>query len=145
MNNELTLLFYMNDTIERLMMVTRRIKSIPSNAYNPYAARLLLVLQELEISLAKVNHYFRFPDNKAKLKNDLSIIYRAFDEVLEFQTMLIRTMKGVPPFLFSELKQEVKMLQKLLVDFVTFVIQIFGRRQTLFIITPEFQSLSGLW
>ena len=73
-----------------------------------------------------------------KLKYHWSVLYRDGDVLEEMGTLIKNT---TPVFI----EKEIDFISQSLVLSAPIVIQSFGRIESLFIITPKFQEMSGLW
>jgi hypothetical protein len=72
------------------------------------------------------------------LREQLSVLYRIGPEINEMYKMLKRT----DPI---DIELEVNEIRNVLTKLVPYVVRLFGKSQALYIVTPPFQRLSGLW
>lgn len=104
-------------------------------SYHAYIYRLKILIRECiqHIEGAKKNQH-----SLEKFREDLSILYREADMISELNTMLKRT----SPY---NLDLEVKSLEHDMIELVPLVVQIYGKKQAILIVTPGFQQKSNLW
>ena len=134
----------LNIAAQRTNAVLGRMLEYPGIGNNPIANRLYTLLLEFHRVSGFILDNIR-PES-LDLKNNLEIIYRCQTMIEEHHTMLIRTLKnGSTNPLEYELNGEIKKLNKLLVKLVPFIVNLYGVRETLFILTPKYQNLAGLW
>lgn len=106
-----------------------------SSTFNAFLHRLIVLLEEFQ---GKVAESLALLDDHVQLRESLSILYRNFDMTAEMNTMLKRTSQ-------QNFDLEVKSIQQSLTELVPEVVRIYGKYETLYIITPGYQQTSSLW
>ncbi|MBT2756789.1 hypothetical protein J7E71_12570 [Mesobacillus foraminis] len=101
---------------------------------NPLLIRIHYVTEELQTHLLAVAS----ANSVQQQKYHWSVLYRDGDALDEMMIMLNNT---TPVFIQSE----VEYIKQGLVFFTQHLVQTYGKRESLFIITPKFQELSELW
>jgi len=102
---------------------------------NPLLLRIQYIIQEFWdhfLALSKGNM------NKLDERYHWSVLYRVGDTLDEMAILLNNT---TPVFI----QTEVEYIKQRLVFFTSRVVQTYGIRNSLYIITPKFQELAGLW
>ena len=102
---------------------------------NPLLIRIQHVIYEM---LAHIDKLESENSDVKKLKYHWSVLYRDGDVLEEMGTLIKNT---TPVFI----EKEIDFISQSLVLSAPIVIQSFGRIESLFIITPKFQEMSGLW
>lgn len=102
---------------------------------NPLFTRISVILDELMEHVLLLSS-----DSNDSLdeKYHWSVLYRAGDVLGEMATMLTHT-TPLP------IRTEVQFIMQILIFYTQIVIQRFGKREALYIITPKFQELADLW
>lgn len=132
----------LDSILNELLRVTKQAKHKLHNAMeqekmrNPIPHRLSLLLDDFTQHIEKAIMI----DEKLKkeLKYHLSALYRDADMMQEMEIMLQRTSP-------INLVPEINTIKQLMSDLVTDVVNLFGAYESLYIVTPLFQQLSGLW
>lgn len=102
---------------------------------NPLLIRIQYVIEELQTHLLAI---VSAKVDAQKQKYHWSVLYRDGDALDEMAILLNNT---TPVYI----QTEVDFIKQCLVFFTHHVVQSFGKRESLYIITPKFQELSGLW
>jgi len=117
----------------QLMLSTVREKS--EIELNPLLIRIQYVINEME------SHFLVIASNIEDIKTEKyhwSILYREGDILDEMATLIHNTTP-------VSIRTEVDYIKQQLITFTSMVVQTFGKRESLYIITPKFQELAGLW
>ena len=117
----------------QLMLSTVREKS--EIELNPLLIRIQYVINEME------SHFLVIASNIEDIKTEKyhwSILYREGDILDEMATLIHNTTP-------VSIRTEVDYIKQQLITFTSMVVQTFGIRESLYIITPKFQELAGLW
>lgn len=137
-------IYVLNIAAQRTTAVVGRSFEHPEILNNPLAHRLFSLLHELH----QVSGFIldNFKASSLELKNSLEIIYRCVTMIEEQHTMLNRTLTRdfIDPLKY-ELNGEIAQLRRLCVKLVPSIVNLYGVRETLFILTPKYQYLAGLW
>ncbi len=102
---------------------------------NPLLFRIQHVVREYQFHLRSLSSASSNPELQ---KKHWGVLYRAGDAIDEMSILLHNT-TPVP------IKDDVDYLKQQLVFFTTEVVQLYGKRESLYIITPKFQELAKLW
>lgn len=106
------------------------------NTIGPLQQRLQILLGEFHYfssySLQEAN------GSRENLKYFLSVLYRDAESINEMYKMMQRT----DPV---SLRMQIDELKSILTELVPYITNIFGSYESLYIVTPQFQRLSGLW
>ncbi|MBI0576799.1 hypothetical protein IEC97_05470 [Neobacillus cucumis] len=129
----------MNVELDEILSACKHILSVVKDKLkedvNPILIRIQYIIKEFQTHLAATASTMNNPQQE---KYHWSVVYRAGDTLDEMATLI----KNTTPVL---IKTEVDYIKQRLVFFTNHVVQTFGNRESLYIITPKFQELSGLW
>jgi len=123
------------DIYKACQQILHAVKEKSKEVVNPYLIRIQSIIIELQ------NHFqaiLSLEDNRSKLKYHWSVIYRDGDTLDELTTLINHS---TPVFISSK----VDYIKQRLVFFTSEIVSIFGKRESLYIITPKFQELAKLW
>jgi len=115
--------------------ILKVVKEKSKEEANPLLTRIQFVIQEIQTHFLAVS---TLKEDLQQQKNHWSILYRDGDVLDEMTTLLNNT---TPVYIQSE----VEYIKHSLVEFTSEVVHAYGLRDSLYIITPKFQELSGLW
>lgn len=124
-----------NEIIRSCDNILKAVEEKSKEEVNPLLIRIQRVILEFQdhyLSIAKGNM------NPSDKKYHWSVLYRAGDMIDEMTVLLRNT---TPVFI----QTEVEYIKQSIVFFTNEIVQTYGRREALFIITPKFQELAGLW
>jgi hypothetical protein len=99
---------------------------------NPLLIRIQSIIKEFQ------THLLSLSGEGGDEKYHWGVLYRAGDTLDENAVLINHT---TPVFIQTELD----FIKRKLVLFTNYVVQKFGKRDSLYIITPKFQELAGLW
>ncbi|WP_462409620.1 hypothetical protein [Neobacillus sp. Marseille-QA0830] len=102
---------------------------------NPLLIRIQYVVEEFQSHLLALT---KASGDIGLQKYHWSVLYRAGDTMDEF-AVLIHNTTPVP------IKNEVDYIKQQLVFYANQVVQLYGKRESLYIITPKFQELAKIW
>ncbi|WP_254119119.1 hypothetical protein [Bacillus sp. FJAT-29790] len=108
------------------------IKEKLKNEVNPLMIRVQYIIHEFQ------THFLALAKGGMHDKYHWSVLYRNGDTLDEMATLL----KNTTPV---SIHTEVEYIKQCLVFFTNQVVQAYGKRDSLYIITPTFQELAGLW
>lgn len=124
---------------EEIMQTCQQILSVvrekSKQEVNPLLFRIQMILQEFQ------THFTALASAEVSIqqqKYHWSILYRDGDTLDEMATMLHNT----TPVL---IKTEVDYIKQCLVFFTYHIVNLFGKDEARYIITPKFQELAELW
>lgn len=102
---------------------------------NPLLIRMQYVIHELLYHMREIETE---NSNSEKLKYHWSVLYRDGDILDEMGTLIKNT---TPAFI----ERDIDFISQSLVLSTPLVLGRFGRKETLYIVTPKFQEMSGIW
>lgn len=102
---------------------------------NPLLSRVQLITKEIKEHLNLLSAT-RLGSDRHRFH--LSVLYRSADILDEMYAMLQHT-TPLP------IRADVDFIMKSFVEYTGKVVEMFGRKEALYIVTPKFQKLSGLW
>lgn len=131
---------------ERAAALTNYMMSLPEMSHNPYGGRLLVLLSDLKEHTLHFMEKFSTQAEKEELKNDAHIMYEAGSMIDEMHMMLKNTLPSSIPIIFkNRLDYEIYYIIELLTGLSLYMKDIFGPREVLYVVTPGFAALSGIW
>ncbi len=124
-----------NDILKTSQHIIMVVEDKSKDEVNPLLIRIQYVIKELQTHLTALASS---ENDTHQQKYHWSVLFRVGDSLDEMASLIKNT---TPVFI----QTDVDYIKQRLVLFTPHVVQTFGKRQSLYIITPKYQELAGLW
>ncbi|WP_053365497.1 hypothetical protein [Bacillus sp. FJAT-27245] len=126
---------YANEIIEASGQIEAKARKKAREEINPLLSRIGITLHEITETIQRLS----VVKNGTEEAKDLwGILYRAGD-ILDEEFIMLKNSTPI------SIQNEVEFIKQCLVFFTKMVVDGYGKREALFIITPKFQVLARLW
>lgn len=126
--------------------ILRSMLMLPKVNNNPYVTRSIHLFNDM---LSNINTPLQDKSlniDREELKSHLHAVYECATVLKEMNTMLTRTVdKSKYGEYLSQLKTFMDSIEAVLTSMAREVVRLYGPREAMFIVTPGYQALSGIW